>query len=195
MCTTLGVSQRGIQLHELQRFTPRHNFPAEQQSGCFRGRDKELAAIKSALQSRQPREIGRCALWGMPGIGKSQLALTYAQREFSSFTYDLIIWISGTTAEKIVDGLTSALNLLGLPARAEPDAEARLNALRRWLEQSADLGCERWLIIVDNLDSSAVQVGKRNTKSIQRNKSHASLRPSASPPTTRAAVSTLRRRF
>jgi hypothetical protein len=164
----VGVSQHGAQPHELSvshsdpKFTRRHNFPAEQQSGYFRGRDKELAAIKSSFQACQPGEIGRCAIWGMPGIGKTQLALAYAQREFSSSNYDLIIWISGSTAEKIVDGLTSALKLLELPARAESDAEARLNALWRWLEQSADLGCERWLIIVDNLDSSAIQALRRN---------------------------------
>lgn len=111
----VGVSQLSIQLSNLtvsppnKRFTPRHNFPAEQHSGYFRKRDEELAAIKSALQASCPGDIGRCAVWGMPGIGKSQLALAYAQREFSSSNYDLIIWISGTTAEKVVGGLMNAL--------------------------------------------------------------------------------------
>jgi hypothetical protein len=138
------------------KFTRRSNLPAEP-SVYFRGRDKELAAIKSALRESSPREIGRCAVWGMPGIGKSQLALAYAQQEFLWSNYDLIIWLSGTTPEKLVEGLTDALILLEHPARAEVDTKARSNALQRWLEQCGTAGCERWLIIVDNLDASAVQ--------------------------------------
>ena len=67
----------------------------------------------------------------MPGIGKSQLALAYDQQEFLSSTYDLIVWLSGTTCDKIVEGLTDALVLLEHPARAETDVKARSNAFQR----------------------------------------------------------------
>jgi hypothetical protein len=161
----LGVNQLvqlpKVPISSTYKFTRRNNLPAEP-SACFRGRDKELAAIKSALQARSPHELGRCTVWGMPGIGKSQLALAYAQQEFLSFTYDLIIWLSGTTHEKIVEGLTDALILVEHPARAETDAKARSNAFQRWLEQCSDVGCKRWLIIVDNLDPSAIQVLRQN---------------------------------
>jgi len=165
MADHLGV-HRLAQLPKLpvsptyNKFTRRTNLP--EPSAYFRGREKELGAIKSALQTRSTQEVGCCTVWGMPGIGKSQLALAYARQEFRSSNYDLIIWLSGTTSEKIVEGLTDALILVEHPARAETDAKARSNAFQRWLEQCSDIGCERWLIIVDNLDPSAIQVFRQN---------------------------------
>jgi hypothetical protein len=105
----------------------------------------------------------------MPGIGKSQLALAYARQEFRSSTYDLIIWLSGTTRDKIMEGLKGALVLLEHPARAEKDENAISNAFQRWLEQCPDVGCKRWLIIVDNLDASALQVLRQNIPNDMRN--------------------------
>ena len=174
MSNRLGVNQLvqrpklPIPIPPSYKFTRRTNLPAEP-SACFRGRDKELAVINSALHARSPHELGRCTVWGMPGIGKSQLALAYAQQEFLSSTYDLIIWLSGTTCEKIMEGLTDALILLEHPARAETDEKARSNAFQRWLEQCADVECKRWLIIVDNLDPSATQVLRQNLRNDTRN--------------------------
>ena len=138
------------------KFTHWSNLPGEP-SVYFCGHNKELEGIKSDLQARQPDGTGHCAVWGMPGIGKSQLVLMYAQREFLWSNYDLIIWLSGTTVEKLIEGLTDALILLEHPARVEFDAKARSNALQLWLEYCADAGCERWLIIVDNLNAPVVQ--------------------------------------
>ena len=170
----VGMNQLNAQLTKTavlatnNKFTRRSNLPAEP-SAYFRGRDKELAAIESAFRERSYHEIERCAIWGMPGIGKSQLAVAYAQREFLRPNYDLVIWLSGATPEKLVEGLTDALILIEHPAKAEADTKAKSNALQRWLEQCADVGCERWLIIVDNLGASAVPALRQNLpKSAQR---------------------------
>ena len=94
-----------------------------------------------------------CAVWGMPGIGKSQLALAYAQQEFLSSTYDLIVWLSGTAYDKIVEGLTDALILLEHPARAETDVKARSNAFQRTSPQGG-LDCRDLLV-------ASAEVGRR----------------------------------
>ncbi|KAF7983132.1 hypothetical protein HWV62_24101 [Athelia sp. TMB] len=125
--------------------------PVPRISIYFTGRNSELDLISKCLASSTGDEPARFAIYGMPGLGKSQLALQYSKLKYASQRYTYVFWIPATTVEKLSQGLTSVLDLVDDKDRHHPDQDVRLMAARRWLEKSP----HSWLLILDNatLDS------------------------------------------
>ena len=131
--------------------------PIDLLSSNFTGRKKELDHIGRVLgTSRGGRTPTRCAIYGIPGIGKTQLALRYAELSYNWQQYSVIFWISGASVEKLNQGFAKVLTLVGHPDRDHPEQSTRLTSARRWLEESDVNGCKKWLLIVDNIAREAV---------------------------------------
>ena len=92
----------------------------------------------------------------MPGLGKTQLALRYAKLVFDRKKFPIVIWISAATPEKLNQGFTNVLNLVGHVERNHPEQSARLIAARRWLEEHHAADSNAWLLILDNANSDTV---------------------------------------
>jgi transcriptional regulator with XRE-family HTH domain len=119
------------------------NVPAR--NPAFTGRDDLLAALRERL------EAGRVpvaqALYGMGGVGKSQLAVEYAHRFAAG--YDVIWWIDAEQDGLIGDQVVSLGLVLGcVPAGADTETVrvAVLAELRRH---------DSWLLIFDNAQTAA----------------------------------------
>jgi tetratricopeptide (TPR) repeat protein len=111
----------------------------------FVGREDWLSRVREALIS--PARDHMVVIQGLCGIGKTQLAATYAYRYASE--YDLVWWIPCwdlAAAQEAMDGLQAALSRPDEePAEAADGRYARLlRALR------AGRPCERWLLVFDN---------------------------------------------
>lgn len=126
--------------------------PIDLLSPHFMGRDAEQQLIKEALGAPSNGSPVRFAINAMPGAGKSQLALQYANLSFTQRRYAVIFWISATTIEKIHHGLLNILQLVHHPDRNHPDEAVRLTAARRWLEESSI----KWLLVLDNANVDTV---------------------------------------
>lgn len=94
----------------------------------------------------------RFSLDGMPGIGKSQLALQYAYTAFNRRRYAVIFWISATTIEKLYQGFMKILHLVHHSDRDHPNQSVQLLSARRWLEEATI----PWLIVLDNASINVV---------------------------------------
>jgi len=68
----------------------------------FTGRDAFLQQLFDQLRDPTPRYHGRLALYGLGGIGKTQVALEFVYRFQSS--YSRIYWISAVSQESFLDG-------------------------------------------------------------------------------------------
>jgi hypothetical protein len=118
----------------------------------FTGRDEELNRIDDILRSgSQGRSPNRCAIYGMHGIGKTQLALQYAKLSFDQCRYSHTFWIQATTIAKLNFGLTNILGLVGHVDRDHQDQNVKLRSARLWLE-SPDKDDVDWLIVFDNVE-------------------------------------------
>jgi len=124
----------------------------------FTGRDSLLNDLRRSLASGKP-----AALYGLGGIGKSQLAAEYAYRYSSD--YNVVWWIrSGrptgdadestserSAAESMATDLATDFARLAteldLPQKYDRDLSVIVGAVRRWLEQN-----KRWLLIFDNAE-------------------------------------------
>jgi tetratricopeptide (TPR) repeat protein len=133
-----------------------NDAPIDLLSSYFTGREDELDHIGRAFGTSYGSVPTRCAIHGMPGMGKTQLALQYAMRSYHQQQYSIICWISGATVEKLNQGLTKALTLVGHPDRDHPEQSTRLTSARRWLEECDADGCHKWLLIVDNIAQETV---------------------------------------
>ncbi|KZP17605.1 TPR-like protein [Athelia psychrophila] len=147
---------------KVQAFTEGHPLPSFNDapvdliSSCFTGRREDVQCIANAFASPTGSAPARYAIWGMPGLGKSQLGLKYAHSSFESGRHTHIFAISATTVEKLTQGLTGVLELVQHSARHNPDQSVQLTAARHCFEHPEKYGFVQWLIIFDNATSETV---------------------------------------
>ena len=122
----------------------------------FTGRKSELAKIRSMLTPRQDNIPARCAIVGMPGLGKTQLALKHTLEVFDQARGPIIFWTSAATTEKLAQGLCKICDLVDHVDRDHTDQNVRLSAAQRWLEGTGHDFPLPWLLVLDNVNEESV---------------------------------------
>ncbi|TVY65025.1 Protein SERAC1 [Fusarium oxysporum f. sp. cubense] len=118
----------------------------------FVGRSEILDLLKSQLGDLEPRSKGRghrrAALYGLGGVGKTQIALSYAYwvQEVSQDTS--VFWVHASSAERFSEGYANIANECKIPGYEDPRFDV-LPAVKDWLE-SDESG--QWLMVIDNAD-------------------------------------------
>ncbi|MER5865812.1 FxSxx-COOH system tetratricopeptide repeat protein [Kitasatospora sp. NPDC002040] len=118
-----------------------------QRNPSFTGRAKVLEELRDQLIGGPTVVLPTPqTLYGLGGVGKTQLAMEYAHRYMSH--YDLVWWIDAEQTELIPAALAELAGRLGLRSgdSVNEAAEAAREALRRGHPTS------RWLLIFDNAD-------------------------------------------
>ena len=132
--------------------------PSELLFAHFTGRLDELSRLREIFDSIDRSTPRRCAVYGMPGVGKTQLALRYAMSGYERQRYQHVFWISARTNERMRQGLAGLLNLVGHVDRSHPEDSARMIAARRWLEECTTLDREPWLLVIDSVERHMVEM-------------------------------------
>jgi hypothetical protein len=132
-----------------------NDAPIDRLSAYFTGREKDLDHLENIFDSIQDNTPTRCCIHGMAGIGKTQLALQYANSMHGQpqSRYKVIFWISATTLEKLNHGFAKILHLVDHRDRDHPEQSTRLTSARRFLEE---LDSIKWLLIFDNVDQGTL---------------------------------------
>ena len=93
--------------------------------------------------------IPRSALTGMPGVGKTELAVQIASRWFdTNFSAD-VFWCRAESDEQLTADLAAAASSLGIDTHLADDGAAVRNAsaTKRWLAEH-----DGWLLVLDNVE-------------------------------------------
>jgi hypothetical protein len=122
--------------------------PVDILSVHFTGRSDELGFIQNALSEFHSGVPTRCVVYGMPGIGKTQLLLRYAKLSRHHHLYSCIVWIPATSVDRITQGISGILDLIEHPDRYLQDQTTKLKAARVWLENYEG---GNWLLVFDNV--------------------------------------------
>jgi hypothetical protein len=130
-----------------------NDAPIDLLSSHFTGRENELGRIGEVLGVVYGNVPSRCAVFGMQGMGKTQLVLQYAALSHGRQRYAVVFWMSGATVEKLNQGFAKVLQLVGHPDRDHTEQSVRLTSARRWFEES---GIVRWILVLDNVAQEAV---------------------------------------
>jgi hypothetical protein len=138
--------------------TPFNDAPVDNLSVHFTGRKRELALIAKAFETRRNIPL-RCVLFGNQGVGKSQLTYAWANSTYVRKENSYILWISGTTVEKLYQGFSRLLRFINHPDRSHPDEGVRLETARRWLEE-VETG--NWLLVLDNVFPETLEFLRQN---------------------------------
>ena len=117
----------------------------------FTGRADALDRLDAILTRDKPAavtQVGRAAVQGMGGVGKTSLAVEYAHR-FRNL-YDGVWWCPAETRTGLMTSLAALAVEFEVASPEEADIEkAAKAALRRLAEQR-----EIWLLVYDNVDGA-----------------------------------------
>ena len=116
----------------------------------FTGRDEFLDTLAQVLSNRsRPRYYHRVALYGIGGVGKTQIALAYAYRHKSDYKY--VFWISGADETQLLSGFADIARKSRCTAETGKKPSEVGKAVLDWLRVTKD-----WLLIIDNLDNLSI---------------------------------------
>ncbi|MEU5001298.1 FxSxx-COOH system tetratricopeptide repeat protein [Streptomyces sp. NPDC021622] len=113
----------------------------------FTGRERQLTELAEHLERGRTAAILPQAMYGLGGVGKSQLAVEYIYLHQSA--YDLVCWIPSDRTSGITNALAQLASRLGIAHGSEPTVTvpAVLDALRRGEPYSS------WLLVFDNAEN------------------------------------------
>jgi len=125
----------------------------------FFGRSTELLTLHSHLSPSKNERKG-FVLHGIPGSGKTQLALRYIAKYGDAFSH--ILWISAASNAEVELSFADAARMIAatgtnLPASATRNATTDREYVHDCLERHLE---RNWLIVLDSLDSPTP--GSRN---------------------------------
>jgi DNA-binding SARP family transcriptional activator len=123
---------------------PVNNLPGHNPN--FTGRDDLLDRLAAHLKAGPGATalVQAQAVYGLGGIGKTQLAIEYAHRHADE--YELVWWIGAEQPSAIPDQLVALGRELRLPEA--PDQAETIRALWKELRRR-----DRWLLLFDNAES------------------------------------------
>ncbi|ETN38805.1 uncharacterized protein HMPREF1541_06844 [Cyphellophora europaea CBS 101466] len=141
------------------RPTARLSLPAKMLNPQFAGRDALLLRIQKTLNPPTiPTEPAHLCLCGIPGVGKTQTALAFAQstvstQSSSAASYAHQFLVNGQSLASVQNDLVRHAKLVDDPAAASLRKEPELIGwFIAWLKTA-----DRWLLILDDVhDTSAV---------------------------------------
>ena len=110
----------------------------------FVGRDGLLAELRNSLVAGDRAAVTQ-VVTGLGGVGKTQLATTYAYQHATD--YELVWWVNSETPAGLAADFAGLAGPLGLPQQDERDLNVKAQAVRRHLEAISG-----WLIIFDNVE-------------------------------------------
>ncbi len=134
----------GLLLVKGEEQTPCLNLPSIHFD--FLGRQEEMAFLKSALlKKREGRKGNLIAISGEGGIGKTELAIAFANRNLSQFS--LVGWMDGSHEEALSRSYISLGDFLGVQ-------DANLGALKKKIHvELENRKGKPWLLVIDDVQS------------------------------------------
>jgi hypothetical protein len=120
-------------------------------TSTFVGREDELRAMANALDPRKPGQKG-LVLYGMPGAGKTQLALHYIEKHHKLFSS--IFWITASSAEATSSSFSEAARLVlsSWPSADLPNTYHEQDDQKRVVSRLRSTLHTTWLLVIDSAD-------------------------------------------
>jgi hypothetical protein len=123
------------------------NLPSR--NPMFISRGELLTGLREQLASEAPVGVLAQVLYGLGGVGKTQLALEYAHRYAAD--YDVVWLLRAEDPVAAAQDYAALADALDLPSAEQPDLEAIRAMVHEWLAIH-----DRWLLVLDNAEDDRV---------------------------------------
>jgi tetratricopeptide (TPR) repeat protein len=146
----LAAAERRSSAERPQRKRGRTFVGVPPRIASFTGRAEALDRLDAILIQKKPAavtQVGRAAVQGLGGVGKSALAVEYSNR--FRHLYDGVWWCPAETRAGLMTSLAALAKELGAASAEEADIEKVASAALRALAEQGDL----WLLVYDNVAS------------------------------------------
>ena len=163
-CLSLSLDFSELaRISDTTKYSLRSNiYPPTQ---AFKGRDKQIEDIYKHFQCSSGEREGTIGgnvllLQGIGGIGKTELALGYADYAMKQEMYDTVIFAmyNGSIRSLLLDDDTISIKNLQRPVRNQDNKENYLDEEQLYFKQKidllSDLASKRALIILDNFNTT-----------------------------------------
>ena len=124
----------------------------------FVGRDSQLKELTTRLNTDQ--FCRRVAVWGLGGVGKTQIVLEFAYETRKTSPTCSIFWVHASTSASFESGYADIAECLKLPGRTDQNADIRLLVQAALSQRESG----HWILIIDNADNINV-LSKRGSDS------------------------------
>ncbi|GLA31285.1 hypothetical protein AnigIFM63326_009957 [Aspergillus niger] len=115
----------------------------------FVGREHTLSQVMERIMPLG-KAHSRVALYGLGGVGKTQIAIELAHQVHEAHPDASVFWIHANSISRFQD---SYYNLIKECEIESPeDKTDNLKLVKQWLEKQ----CKRWLLIIDNADQASL---------------------------------------
>lgn len=116
----------------------------------FTGREDEIVKMRDLLlESKDDTHPRRIAIYGLPGAGKTQLALKYAYENRKY--YPQVFHAFASKRENLAIEYAKWVHSMNLGAARGPDQEQKVDAMKDWFQNN-----DNWLLILDNVAGPGV---------------------------------------
>ncbi|ORY63100.1 uncharacterized protein BCR38DRAFT_410062 [Pseudomassariella vexata] len=155
---TAASAMKALLEHYIQRNGPEtaHTWflvPYNENPG-FVGRSEILDQVKRLFGHDQNqatvKPCSRVALYGLGGVGKTQIALAYVYWMKETHPGVSVFWVHASNAQRFRQAFASIAEECNIPGRDDPKADALL-LVRKWLETK---NSGQWLMVIDNADDT-----------------------------------------
>src|SRR5947207_942297 len=124
-----------------------------QRNSHFVGRMNLLKQLRDKLCEDKPQEFNhRVALFGMGGVGKTQVAIEYVVRY--KHEYNAVFWITSGDLASLLLGFQEIAEMTNCADTKSSDAASLAREVLKWLNMQSS-----WLLVVDNVDDISVLNG------------------------------------
>ena len=146
---TIMSQLRGVKLDECV-LLPCHSIPCGL-NPLFYGRRKEPARLREVYNPQEGSErIRVMSIHGFGGIGKTQLALNFANTSLDVFEF--ILWVQSETQIKMTQDLSAFAKPVGLKLPKGDEAEDNAQGAQKVRDWLNNLKCN-FLLVYDNVDA------------------------------------------
>jgi hypothetical protein len=112
----------------------------------FVGRETQLASIEKICMHGWGSTVPTVLLWGEAGVGKSEIAVTFANKHLNDFS--LIFIIDSSSEENKKTSYYKLANKLNIELASQQPVQENIFKIHQWLEKNH----HPWLLIYDNAE-------------------------------------------
>ncbi|KAF5000627.1 hypothetical protein FDECE_11164 [Fusarium decemcellulare] len=118
----------------------------------FFNRDVVIDRIEEHFSQPSTQAFRSIALYGMAGVGKTHVAMKYAQNLVTNEGVSAVLWVEGESEMKVKQSFTEIAKRLQLPNYVPHSHDDNRILVLTWLQQTS----ARWLVVYDNVESFEV---------------------------------------